>query len=566
MRLYVTKTITNVPTAEFTDGLIYSPIKELNASISPIQDLHGYDYPWPGGGGKNLLEITTPTQTINDVTFTVDKAAGTVTANGTATKGGTYFYVKSTPLNVVSGESYIISGLEQEGGDNSFSIRVGRGSDDAYITATGSSTSARFTAPEDSIRIRLVVASGYTAQNLVFKPMLRLASDTDPTFEPYSNICPITGWTEATVMQNGKNLLDNVFTQGSFDANGEEIPTTGPRYRTGFIRVGSGKTYTFSQDIRVWGSVAYYYTLAKKFIGTQAWYSGSSITPPDDCAYIRLLLDSDPSGRYYQIEEGAQATEIVPYWGQPVTISFGSAGTVYGGTLVIAKGLLTVSRINFDLRSLTWIRNGDGQFYSRISSVLTSNADNNLCSCYQPSPDGAIDGNVDKSISSRGAILWIRDNRYTTAESFVANLPDNAQFVATLETPITYQITPEQLYILPGINTISASTGNVTVTYIVNPLLLGRDFMINSGYVLLDGGGLDLSLTTAQTISGIWDRTVSAINTGKPVWMYNTVYSENSEYTPIPVYVRFTSTTEITANAAGIVLTITSSNTVTVTA
>ena len=30
------------------------PLKKLKVSVEPVQDLHGYDHPWPAGGGINL--------------------------------------------------------------------------------------------------------------------------------------------------------------------------------------------------------------------------------------------------------------------------------------------------------------------------------------------------------------------------------------------------------------------------------------------------------------------------------------------------------------------------------
>lgn len=29
----------------------------LSVPFSPIQDLHGYDHPWPAGGGKNKVDV-----------------------------------------------------------------------------------------------------------------------------------------------------------------------------------------------------------------------------------------------------------------------------------------------------------------------------------------------------------------------------------------------------------------------------------------------------------------------------------------------------------------------------
>ncbi|MBQ5757790.1 MAG: hypothetical protein IIV93_04665, partial [Clostridia bacterium] len=65
--------------ASFSDGSA-SPVTALSVAIDPVQDLHGYDNPWPAGGGKNLLKPPSSGATINGVTFTVN-SDGTITAN-----------------------------------------------------------------------------------------------------------------------------------------------------------------------------------------------------------------------------------------------------------------------------------------------------------------------------------------------------------------------------------------------------------------------------------------------------------------------------------------------------
>ena len=49
---------------------------------------------------------------------------------------------------------------------------------------------------------------------------------------------------------------------------------------------------------------------------------------------------------------------------------------------------------------------------------------------------------------------------------------------------------------------------------------------INSGYVLLDAGGLDLSSNSAQSIAGSWTSVQACVKTNKPIVAYNMVYGE----------------------------------------
>ena len=41
--------------ASFPDGADNVPMDGVVVTMEPVQDLHGYDNPWPAGGGKNLL-------------------------------------------------------------------------------------------------------------------------------------------------------------------------------------------------------------------------------------------------------------------------------------------------------------------------------------------------------------------------------------------------------------------------------------------------------------------------------------------------------------------------------
>ena len=51
------------------DGANGLPVKDLTISIDPVQDLHGYDYPWPAGGRGNIFPVSTlEGRTDNDVT------------------------------------------------------------------------------------------------------------------------------------------------------------------------------------------------------------------------------------------------------------------------------------------------------------------------------------------------------------------------------------------------------------------------------------------------------------------------------------------------------------------
>lgn len=192
----------------FTDG-VDLPLNSLKVSIEAVQDLHGYDKPWPAGGGKNKLPMiladiksanTIATWSgnvyvIDGVTFTVitdnaDNVIG-IHVNGLATNT-VYFHLRSFPTQ--NNINYSVNGAPIGGDANKYWLIV-------YTSpfAVDYGNGANFIGDGSPKTVDIVIVNGYNAQDLTFYPMIRLATVTDPTFAPYSNICPITGWDNVTI-------------------------------------------------------------------------------------------------------------------------------------------------------------------------------------------------------------------------------------------------------------------------------------------------------------------------------------------------------------------------------
>ena len=172
-----------------------SDATKAEVALKAKQTLNGYSYPWPGGAGKNKLPVLKSTTTINNVTFTVS-SDGIITANGTAT-ANTYFYFLgqgSDALNVPDGE-YILTGCPAGGSSSTYYLQANNGS---WRNDYGSGVT--FTSTSQNVKsIGIAIKSGVQVNNLVFKPMLRLSSESDATWQPYTNICPITGSDSVTL-------------------------------------------------------------------------------------------------------------------------------------------------------------------------------------------------------------------------------------------------------------------------------------------------------------------------------------------------------------------------------
>lgn len=170
---------------------------QIIADINPVQNFNGFDYPWAGGAGKNKLKFDTESFAVMGTgitcTYTED---GVITISGRATSTvyiGWVFPIKAG--------TYIING-----GYNSsnFSMCIRDSSTsavlfDSRVTGAGET---QFTVPQNyaQVSFSITVTNGTNmGTGHEIKPMIRESSVSDSSFEPYSNICPITGWTATRI-------------------------------------------------------------------------------------------------------------------------------------------------------------------------------------------------------------------------------------------------------------------------------------------------------------------------------------------------------------------------------
>jgi len=137
-------------------------------------------------GAKNLLKNTASPATVNGITFTV-RSDGSVTANGTATATASLRISQQLPKG-----KYIVSGLQSAGSNQTFRMWIGirNSSDTDWVNSyfIEEESGLEFEVPSGSpyVRVECEVRSGYTASNLVFKPMIRPADIKDSTYVPYT--------------------------------------------------------------------------------------------------------------------------------------------------------------------------------------------------------------------------------------------------------------------------------------------------------------------------------------------------------------------------------------------
>lgn len=496
---FPTETVGPADVVTFDDGADDIPVKSLTVQMEPQQDLHGYDKPWVGGAGKNLISLSgmDMDKTVSGVTLSTNGSELTIRGTATAevqTNATLASQYARMPMGPFPAGTYTIkaTGFEWQNASDRLLINA-RYSDNsnvenAYSKRIGgnSSGTVTFTAIQEfKFGLFIALQSGST-----FDCTVRVqfeAGSTATDYEPYSNICPITGWDEITVARTGKNLWDtqSVTSNYAINASGVITQLNGWCY-TEIVKVLPGTTYTYSftslasdgwmrrlhgyDKNGTWVQQLGYVNQAN--VGTRALIT---FTVPDDVVGIRASLYSTEY-KSSQLEFGSTATAYEAYQGQTVSVNISSVagGTVYGGTLDITTGELVVDRKRVDLGGLSFAYNStSGLFYATVSDAIAVNQHGDekaVCSCYV-NADYLTGGTLqngefclcDGQFSATKR-LAIKDDRYSDVATFKAAVTGQ-DLVYTLESPITYAISQAEITSLLGGNTIWTDAGQVTVTY-----------------------------------------------------------------------------------------------------
>ena len=332
--------------ASFSDGGNNKPLKKLEVAIEPQQDLHGYDAPWAGGAGKNKY------------------SGGNVTVNNT-------LFADISVSPIPAGTYTISVNLSNETTDD---VRVAfRKADGTAISATGITYNASgrsvgvITTDETTERIYFYYGSTTSGTGTRTYTNIQIEQGTTATsYAPYSNICPISGHTEANVVVS---------------------PTTDAE---------DGITYNI------------------------------------------------------QFKDGSNPL------------------TVYGGTLDVTSGVLTVDRaiVTYDgSSSENWSSSEVRPSKFRHTVTLNNGQPNNvaiLSNEFKGVPYNSRSYDITGIVWASGndnQLLVMSDLNETAFKSLLSS--NNLQVVYELATPQTIQLTPTQVKSLLGSNNVWADTGDI---------------------------------------------------------------------------------------------------------
>lgn len=200
--------------------------------------------------GKNLIPYPyyETTLTRNGITFT-DNGDGTVTVNGTASATTSFICNHRIDNEMILGAGkYIASGCPKNGSTTTYRLVVARtsattGGFELIARDYGDGVAFELT-EETDVYIGCEIVSGVTVTNLTFKPMVRLASITDDTYEPYTGGIPSPNPDypqEITVSGSDGSVEVVTENEDSTQSTTATIPT--PDGLAG-IKVSSGGNYT----------------------------------------------------------------------------------------------------------------------------------------------------------------------------------------------------------------------------------------------------------------------------------------------------------------------------------
>lgn len=259
MDALVTESTAEAAIATCDDAAGGLPLKKLTANIVPAQagsgdpspdnvrPISGYTGVTVTRTGKNILpNMGLASTTANGITYTKN-SDGSVTANGTATGTSTYRFATAADRFTLRAGTYRISGITPSS-DISITWRATDGTSGFWYDADNEFT---LTADKTYEFIALRFQSGAVVSNVTVYPMIRPASITDATYEPYNGATyPITFPTAAGTVYGGALTVNS-------DGSGTLTVTTEKRTLNGDTSWGGVATDSVSGITRAYSGASY---------------------------------------------------------------------------------------------------------------------------------------------------------------------------------------------------------------------------------------------------------------------------------------------------------------------
>ena len=517
--------------ATFNDGYPDN-VKALSVTITPTQS--GSGDPCLPGGGKNKLDLSgVSSVTSNGIAFTVVKnESGAVTeiiANGVAESGARLSLFPDGWGDPQKYAGMILSGcpansgtyvnIEQNGTPwTNYAYDAGNGAKISDNVSSNCTFFWRFPA-------------GTVADNLKCYPMIRSASDANPTFAPYANVRPVSGASSVSVAvhnapsdtlsipltQSGSGVpsLDNVRQIQGVDCGSAGTVCAGTLdVATGTLSVTS-RLLTESDFVRggTNGAGVPYYNanLSAPYLcdlsnpglilsntlktipnADNAWYANAPCVSNGAGNSIRIYdTESDLSAfqtKYAGLQVAYPLAEPLTYQltpaetqsllrqlgydGNRVTVSLVDSNnnplTVYGGTVNVTAGTLTVTHKYFH-RAVADMNNEE--YFPGWKGT-------GVRDCVPPDYNALVSDavvSIGASVRANFAydILFFNAGDYGMTQSQWKERYPNLEIdvVLPLLSPRTYALTAAQIATLSGYNRAATDAQALSVKYRADPAL-----------------------------------------------------------------------------------------------
>jgi hypothetical protein len=389
---YQIKNIANVPTdiASFTDGTDL-PMLKLEVGIEAVQDLHGYDAPWVGGAGKNICPDKHYQRNARAYVLGTDE-------------DNVY------PFSLVSGQPYTFS--LKTSVTTSIQLYVREENQSTAVPYALSNNAATFTPSITGNYIFVLATALQDTPFSAFSEIMLEKGSTKTSYAPYSNICPISGWSSVGVTVAGANVWDEQTEGGTYNNTTGEPQNASTLTRCkNFIKVNPSESYylvigsTSALNILQYGK-------NKEYLGSSTLIQNTAsreFSVTANTYYIRFYFAGTTYNNDISINYPSSDTAYHAYNGTTYTIQLGD--TYYGATLDVTSGVLTVTHANIASY------NGESVNEPWISS----------------------------------------EDAYESG----ATPTTGAQVVYPLTTPLTVQLTPTQIKSLLGQNNLFVDSGQI---------------------------------------------------------------------------------------------------------
>lgn len=492
--------------ATFNSDVANVPLKSCKVHIEPKQDLRGFNHPWIAGGGKKNLFPLPPNASATNagLKYTINPD-GSILVVGTVSGSDAYYVLHD--LTTIS--DYFPVGKYVLVGDPSYSsagvravLSIRRANDTTQYYEATSASNVIFEIKSDDQMMGLYFRGGTnnTSVNVIIHPMIVAQGTTDFTFEPYENICPITGYDAVNVCNikdflQFRNPVDNLaFSNGIYwHADGKSVYFDGTSLATSYSGViGSpvgGQTLPAGRyKIHAVGieqcpaNVNFQFTINNG--------SATTLTAANPSAIIEQP-SSFALSWYLMIASGVTVshgivTPVIEHVSNYITFP-SSTGTVYSGTLDVINGTLVVDKATYTCTgNENWTQSSNAQtpsnsvrWDSRIEYAPIAHEILEVTNSHFPV---AIEAN---NVDQNAGGIWVNPARANASaleirisspkfqawSSLVNYLRDQAskgtpvQFTYTLETPITYHLTPQEVKCVLGQNNIWSNAGDVEVEH-----------------------------------------------------------------------------------------------------